>query len=41
VLAGFTRIFPRLLGYQLLYSARSKAPQQSLATPKALTEATA
>jgi hypothetical protein len=40
-LAAFTRVFPRLLGYQLLYSVRSKAAQRSAAEPKLLAEATA
>jgi 2-polyprenyl-3-methyl-5-hydroxy-6-metoxy-1,4-benzoquinol methylase len=40
-LAAFTRIFPRLLGYQLLYSVRSKAAQRSAVEPKLLAQATA
>ncbi|MFO1311884.1 MAG: methyltransferase domain-containing protein [Burkholderiales bacterium] len=39
-LAVFTRIFPRLLGYQLLYSARSRAAQGA-APAKVLMQATA
>jgi 2-polyprenyl-3-methyl-5-hydroxy-6-metoxy-1,4-benzoquinol methylase len=41
VLAAFTRIFPRLLGYQLLYSVRSKAVQPSAVQQKVLAQATA
>jgi 2-polyprenyl-3-methyl-5-hydroxy-6-metoxy-1,4-benzoquinol methylase len=40
-LAAFTRVFPRLLGYQLLYSVRSKAAQASPVEQKVLAEATA
>jgi len=40
-LAVFTRIFPRLLGYQLLYSVRSKATEKSAVHDEVLAQATA
>src|SRR4030095_11032922 len=38
-LAAFTRLFPRILGYQLLYSVRSRVAQHSAVEEKVLAEA--